>query len=122
MAEHFHPPFLLTTSLVGQRIRNPNIKLFPANELLAVTLPRYDAKVLLEGLHNCLAHQDYAQSARIVVEESAGRVRMINLGGFVDGKPEDYFGGQRTPGVPQRAAGQGHGRGRHDRQSWFWHP
>ena len=84
---------------MGQRIRNPNIKLFPANELLAVTLPRYDAKVLLEGLHNCLAHQDYAQSARIVVEESAGQVRMINLGGFVDGQPEDYFGGQRTPTV-----------------------
>ncbi len=99
VVEHFHPPFLLTTSLVGQRIRNPNIKLFPANELLAVTLPRYDAKVLLEGLHNCLAHQDYAQSARIVVEESAGQVRMINLGGFVDGQPEDYFGGQRTPTV-----------------------
>lgn len=99
VVEHFHPPFLLTTSVVGQRVRNPNIKLFPANELLAVTLPRYDAKVLLEGLHNCLAHQDYALRARIVVEESAGQVRMINLGGFVDGQPEDYVGGERTPTV-----------------------
>jgi len=98
VAEHFHPPFLLTTTEVAQRIRNPNIKLFPANELLAVTLPRYDTNtVLLEGLHNCLAHQDYAQCGRIVVEESAGRVRMINLGGFFDGKPEDYASGARTP-------------------------
>ncbi len=99
VAEHFHPPFLLTTTEVAQCIRNPNIKLFPANELLAVTLPRYDTtKVLLEGLHNCVAHQDYAQCGRIVVEESAGMVRMINLGGFFDGQPEDYASGARTPG------------------------
>lgn len=98
VAEHFHPPFLLATTAVAQRIRNPNIKLFPANELLAVTLPRYDTNtVLLEGLHNCLAHQDYAQGGRIVVEESAGLVRMINLGGFFDGQPDDYASGARTP-------------------------
>jgi ATP-dependent DNA helicase RecG len=98
VAEHFHPPFLLTTTDVAQRVRNPNIKLFPANELLAVTLPRYDTHtVLLEGLHNCLAHQDYAQGGRIVVEESAGLVRMINLGGFFDGQPDEYASGTRTP-------------------------
>lgn len=98
VAEHFHPPFLLTTTKVAQSIRNPNIKLFPANELLAVTLPRYDTNtVLLEGLHNCLAHQDYAQGGRIVVEESAGLVRMTNLGGFFDGQPDDYASGARTP-------------------------
>lgn len=98
VAELFHPPFLLATTQVAQHIRNPNIKLFPANELLAVTLPRYDTHtVLLEGLHNCLAHQDYAQCGRIVVEESAGMVRMINLGGFFDGQPDDYASGQRTP-------------------------
>lgn len=98
VAEHFHPPFLLTTTALAQRIRNPNIKLFPANELLAVTLPRYDTNtVLLEGLHNCLAHQDYAQCGRIVVEESTGLVRMINLGGFFDGQPDEYASGTRTP-------------------------
>ena len=98
VADHFHPPFLLTTTEVAQRIRNPNIKLFPAKELLAVTLPRYDTNtVLLEGLHNCLAHQDYAQCGRIVVEESTGLVRMINLGGFFDGQPDEYASGTRTP-------------------------
>lgn len=97
-AEHFHPPFLLTTTQLAGCIRNPNIKLFPAHELLAVTLPRYDTQtVLLEGLHNCLAHQDYAQAGRIVVEEMAGQVRMINLGGFFDGHPDDYASGTRTP-------------------------
>lgn len=98
VAEHFHPPFLLTTTKVAHSIRNPNIKLFPANELLAVTLPRYDTNtVLLEGLHNCLAHQDYAQCGRVVVEETAGLVRMTNLGGFFDGQPDDYASGARTP-------------------------
>lgn len=99
IAKHFGPPFLLTTTEVGQHIRNPNIKLFPATELLAVELPRYDIKVILEGLHNCLAHQDYEQAGRIVVLETAGRLRLSNLGGFVDGRPEDYFTGERTPSV-----------------------
>src|SRR5574344_662697 len=93
----FGPPFVLTTTEVGQRIRNPNIKLFPETELLAVELPRYDAQVILEGLHHCIAHQDYEQAGRVVVEERQGHVRMTNPGGFVDGRPEDYFDGRRTP-------------------------
>ena len=28
-----------------------------------------------------------------------GRLRLTNLGGFVDGKPEDYYIGERTPSV-----------------------
>jgi ATP-dependent DNA helicase RecG len=99
IAKHFGPPFLLTTTEVGQHIRNPNIKLFPATELLAIELPRYDIKVILEGLHNCLAHQDYEQAGRVVVLETMGRLRLTNLGGFVDGKPEDYYIGDRTPSV-----------------------
>lgn len=99
VAEHFYPPFILTTSTVASRIRNPNIKLFPADELLATELPRYDNRVLLEALHNCVAHQDYAQAGRIVVEEHPGRVRMTNRGGFIEGKPEQYMIGRRTPEV-----------------------
>ncbi len=99
IAKLFGPPFLLTTTEVGQHIRNPNIKLFPATELLAIELPRYDIKVILEGLHNCLAHQDYEQAGRVVVLETMGRLRLTNLGGFVDGKPEDYYTGERTPSV-----------------------
>lgn len=97
VAEHFHPPFLLATTKVAERIRNPNIKLFPANELLAVEMPRYDPKLLLEALHNAVAHQDYEQAGRIVVEEWVGRLRITNRGGFIEGKPEDYFLEDRTP-------------------------
>ncbi|MEO7954691.1 MAG: ATP-binding protein [Polaromonas sp.] len=99
IAQHFDPPFLLTTTEVAQHIRNPNIKLFPATELLAVELPRYDNRMILEGLHNCVAHQDYEQGGRIVVLEMPGRLKLTNPGRFVDGEPEDYFTGQRTPSV-----------------------
>ena len=99
IAKHFGPPFVLTTTEVGQHIRNPNIKLFPDTELLAIELPRYDSQVVLEGLHNCLAHQDYEQAARIVVLEMPGRLQLTSRGSFVDGKPEDYFTGDRTPSV-----------------------
>jgi ATP-dependent DNA helicase RecG len=99
IAKHFGPPFILTTTEVGQHIRNPNIKLFPATELLATELPRYDVQVILEGLHNCLAHQDYELAGRVVILETLGRLRLTNLGGFVDGRPEDYYLGERTPSL-----------------------
>jgi ATP-dependent DNA helicase RecG len=98
VSKHFGPPFILNTTALGQHIRNPNIKLFPANELLAVELPRYDTQVVLEGLHNCVAHQDYEQGARIIVLETPGRLQLTNHGRFVDGQPEDYYLGLRTPG------------------------
>ena len=97
--EHFAPPFLLTTTEVLKRIRNPNIKLFPATQLIATEMPRYDTQVVLESLHNCIAHQDYSRNGRVVVEEVVGRLRMTNVGGFVDGAPEDYFDGSRVPNV-----------------------
>ena len=99
IVKHFDPPFLLSTTEVAQHIRNPNIKLFPTTELLAIELPRYDNRMILEGLHNCVAHQDYEQGGRIVVFEAAGRLKLTNPGRFVDGKPEEYFTGQRIPSV-----------------------
>jgi ATP-dependent DNA helicase RecG len=99
IAKHFGPPFVLTTTNVAKHIRNPNIKLFPATELLAVELPRYDNKMILEGLHNCVAHQDYEQGGRIVVLETSGQLKLSNPGSFVDGRPEDYFTGKRIPSV-----------------------
>lgn len=96
--EHFGPPFLLTTTQVLQRIRNPNIKLFPATRLLAEEMPKYDTRVILEALHNCVAHQDYERCARIVVEEHRGHLLFRNEGGFFDGEPAQYLAGTRTPG------------------------
>ena len=97
--EPFAPPFLLTTTQVLGRIRNFNIKLFPATQLIPTELQRFETPVILEALHNCIAHQDYARGARIVVEEVGSRLRFINAGGFVDGAPDDYVDGSRTPMV-----------------------
>lgn len=95
--EHFGPPFLLTTTQVLQRIRNIGYKLFPQNQLLATEVSKYDTRVILEALHNCIAHQDYQLRSRILVTERVDRLVFENAGGFFEGKPEDYFSGEVTP-------------------------
>lgn len=93
----FGPPFLLATSEVMACIRNPVIKLFPDSQLVPVQVSRYHSQLVLEALHNCIAHQDYGRGERIVVEEWPARLRLVNAGAFIDGRPEDYFEGHRTP-------------------------
>lgn len=95
--EHFEPPFLLATTSVLHRIRNIKYKIFPDNQLLATEVNKYDTRVILEALHNCIAHQDYTLCSRIVVTEKVDRLIFENAGSFFDGKPEDYFIGERTP-------------------------
>jgi len=95
--EHFGLPFLLTTTQVLHRIRNIGYKLFPQNQLLATEVSKYDTRVILEALHNCIAHQDYTLRARILVTEKVDRLIFENAGGFFDGRPEDYFEGEHTP-------------------------
>src|SRR5690606_20972462 len=96
--EHFGPPFLLSTTQVLHRIRNIGYKLFPQNQLLATEVSKYDTRVILEALHNCIAHQDYLLRSRILVTERFDRLTFENAGGFFEGKPEDYFSGEITPG------------------------
>lgn len=95
--EHFGLPFLLTTTQVLHRIRNIGYKLFPQNQLLATEVSKYDTRVILEALHNCIAHQDYQMRSRILVTERVDRLVFENAGGFFEGKPEDYFSGDHTP-------------------------
>jgi ATP-dependent DNA helicase RecG len=95
--DHLHPPFLLTTSALLRRVRSPNIKLFPATSLIAVELPKYETRVILEALHNCIAHQDYECFERIVVDESVNRLQFHNAGAFFDGEATDYALSPKTP-------------------------
>lgn len=95
--EHFGLPFLLTTTQVLHRIRNIGYKLFPKNQLLATEVSKYDTRVILEALHNCIAHQDYQLQSRILLTERVDRLVFENAGGFFEGKPEDYFSGEQTP-------------------------
>lgn len=95
--EHFGPPFLLTTTQLYQRIRNIQLRLLPEDELLPYEVSKYDQKVVLEALHNCIAHQDYRQSKRIIVTERPDRLVFENAGRFFEGVPEDYVSGDKTP-------------------------
>jgi len=89
--EHFHPPFLLATTQLFSRIRNVQLRILPENELLAHEVAKYDQKVVLEALHNCIAHQDYNRSGRVVVREYPDRLVLENDGAFFEGQPEDYI-------------------------------
>ncbi len=95
--EHFGPPFLLATSQVFSRIRNVQLRLLPDTELLAHEVAKYDQKVVLEALHNCIAHQDYSRSGRIIVIEYLDRLVLENEGVFFEGQPEDYVLRDRMP-------------------------
>ena len=95
--EHFGVPFLLNTTQLYQRIRNIQLRILPQDELLPVEVPKYDQKIVLEALHNCIAHQDYSRNGRVVVTEQPDRLIFANEGGFFDGQPDEYIEGTKTP-------------------------
>lgn len=95
--QHFGPPFLLNTSLLYQKIRNIQLRILPEYQLLPIELAKYDQKIVLEALHNCIAHQDYARNGRIVVTEEPDRLIFENEGAFYEGQPIDYIAGHKTP-------------------------
>lgn len=95
--EHFGLPFLLNTTRLYQRIRNIQLRILPQDELLPVEVSKYDQKIVLEALHNCIAHQDYSRNGRVVVTEQQDRLIFINEGGFYDGQPDEYVQGTKIP-------------------------
>lgn len=95
--EHFGPPFLLSTSRLYQRIRNIQLRILPQDELVPVEVAKYDQKIVLESLHNCIAHQDYTRHGRVVVTELPDRLVFENEGSFYEGVPDDYITGTKLP-------------------------
>lgn len=95
--EHFSPPFMLNTTLLYHRIRNIQLRLLPLDELLPYEISKYDQKIVLEALHNCIAHQDYSRNGRIIVTEEQDKLIFENEGSFFEGVPEDYILNKKTP-------------------------
>ena len=95
--EHFHPPFILETSTVFNRIRNVNLTLHRPGDLIPLDILKYDQRIVLEALHNCIAHQDYNKQERIVVIETPHDLVFQNAGNFFEGTPDDYIIKHRTP-------------------------
>lgn len=97
--EHFTIPFVLSTSELYGRIRNYKMRLLPPGELIQREVEKYEQGTVLEAIHNCLAHQDYAQHARVSVLERHDRLEFISQGSFYDGDPDDYA---VDPHMPKR--------------------
>jgi ATP-dependent DNA helicase RecG len=95
--EHFHPPFLLATSRLYENIRNVRLTVLPSGQLIPVEISKYDQRIVLEALHNCIAHQDYTRCERILVIERPSELLFQNAGAFYDGSPEDYYLSDKTP-------------------------
>ena len=93
----FSIPFLLATDNVLHRIRNYRFKIYPRNTLIPHELWKYDTKSILEGLHNCIAHQDYRRNSRIIVTEKRDELVFENAGSFFAGSYEQYIEGLQTP-------------------------
>ena len=96
-AEVFTIPFLLSTTALLGKIRNYRFKIYPNNTLIPAEVWKYDEKSILEGLHNCIAHQRYQSNSRIVVTERSDSLEFWNAGDFYEGKYEDYIEGTKTP-------------------------
>ncbi len=94
---HFPPPFLLATTELYQKIRNERTPILPDDQLVPIVLDQYDRKIVLEALHNCIAHQDYTRNGRVVVIEKPDRLVFESEGAFFEGLPADYVGGHKTP-------------------------
>lgn len=95
--EHFGLPFFLNTSEIYRKIRNIQLRILPEDALLPVEVSKYNQKIILEALHNCIAHQDYTRNGRIIVTEQPDKLIFENEGSFFEGKPEDYVTGNKTP-------------------------
>lgn len=93
----FTIPFIRSTSELLSRIRNYRFKIYPLTSLIPAEVWKYDTRSILEGLHNCIAHQEYVQNERIVVTEEKEKLTFENAGGFFEGDYEEYVLGTKTP-------------------------
>ncbi|MFY9943680.1 MAG: RNA-binding domain-containing protein, partial [Desulfobacterales bacterium] len=89
--EHFGPPAIFWADKLSSKVRNLKIRALPSGTLFPVELLQYDAWVLREALHNCIAHQDYGMNAKINVVEFPDRLIFTNQGVFLPGTVESVI-------------------------------
>nr|WP_246066890.1 ATP-binding protein [Paenibacillus koleovorans] len=81
--DHFGPPFILNSELLFSKLRNLKYRYMPDNSLFPIEVNQYDAYVIREALHNCIAHQDYEKQGRINIVEKPDELIFTNLGSFI---------------------------------------
>jgi ATP-dependent DNA helicase RecG len=99
--EHFFTPFILTIDKTLDCIRNLRYSfMVNDNSLFPKEVTHYDKWVIRELLQNCVAHQEYGKSCRIIVLEYNDRLIFQNAGGFIPdsveevirhNSPQDYY-------------------------------
>jgi ATP-dependent DNA helicase RecG len=90
--EHFHTPFILNVDKALACIRNTKYRYMVDNTtLFPQEVTRYDEWVMRETLHNCVAHQDYSKSSRIIILEYENRLIFENAGSFIPGSIEEVI-------------------------------
>jgi ATP-dependent DNA helicase RecG len=101
--EHFGVPFLLSSTEVFSRVRNLTYRYIKDDSLFPTEIKMYDAFVIREALHNCIAHQDYQLHGRITVVEKPDELLFTNLGEFIpksvesvieQDAPQEYYRNQ----------------------------
>ena len=85
---HFELPLILAMDQLVARLRIIEVSLLPPRQTAPLNLPNYDDWVIREALHNCIAHQDYAQGGRVRITESPDSLTFFNLGSFLPGSVE----------------------------------
>jgi ATP-dependent DNA helicase RecG len=79
-----YPPFVLTVDDIATKIRISKhdymVKIGGLNTTDRRFVDQYEVKSIREALHNCIAHQDYTQNARVFLEEHADRLVFKNFG------------------------------------------
>lgn len=82
---HFELPLILAVDKIFSKIRNLTVRHISGETLFPLEVTQYDPWVVREALHNCIAHQDYQQSARITVTERPDSLMFTNRGDFIPG-------------------------------------
>ena len=75
---------MLAVDKVFRQIRNVKYRYIAGQQtLFPEEVDQYDAELIKELLHNCIAHQDYTLRGKINVEEFEDYLVFINEGGFI---------------------------------------
>ena len=92
---HFELPLIMAIDQLVARLRIIEVNLLPPRQTAPLNLPNYDNWVIREALHNCIAHQDYAQGGRVRVTEAPDSLTFFNLGSFLPGSVERVLGSRQ---------------------------
>jgi len=90
-------PLFLQLAGFFEKIRNLTVRHISDETLFPLELSQYDSWVMREILHNCIAHQDYLQGARISIVENDESLLFTNRGEFIPGSVDSLITSDSPP-------------------------